>query len=200
MKGFGCAITNSWVGLLYVDIVWYYAHTGKMGGLLFVQNDLKAHWALWWLHSQQQMCRPVLLSMCAFGVSMVYAYILALRTKTHALMSSVWLIIRHWITPKLTSPLCIVKVKMSHGQNDMNKSIFAPPSSSCMLRRKLHINLRGQETSAYFPFVPCPLPLTEGHHKPHFSHVRMEQRGILRPTLFVFLSPDDVGGYKAERN
>lgn len=34
--------------------------------------------------------------------------------------------IHQWTMAKLTSPLCIVKVKMSHGQNDMNKSTFAP--------------------------------------------------------------------------
>lgn len=70
---------------------------------------------------------------------------------------------------------------------------------------KLHIHLRGQETSAYFHFAPWPLPDSEGHQKRHFIRIIMEQRGVgvffLRPTLiWFFLNPADVGGYKAERN
>lgn len=91
--------------------------------------------------------------------------------------------IQQWTMPKLTSPLCIVKVKTSRGQNDMNKSIFAPLSSLSDRGENCKSILRGHETSAYFYFVPWPLSDTEGHSKRHFSRIIMDQRGILRPTL-----------------
>lgn len=77
----------------------------------------------------------------AFGVSMVCAYVLVACMNELNVMDYSAL-----DYPKLTSPSCIVKVKMTHGQNDMNKSIS--PLRVCW--EENCINLNGQETSAYF--------------------------------------------------
>ena len=51
---------------------------------------------------------------------------------------------------KLTSPLCIVKVKTTRGQNDMNKSIIGPPPCSSMreLRGENCISIFGDRRQA----------------------------------------------------
>lgn len=87
----------------------------------------------------------------------------------------------HWITPKINiAPVYCQSENDPGGQNDMNKSIIAPPCSSMreLEGGKLHIHLRGQETSAYFHFAPWPLPDSEGHQKRHFIRIIMEQRGV----------------------
>lgn len=61
----------------------------------------------------------------------IYAHIwgfhgLSIHLHSNALMGYSWLIIRHFIMPTLASPLCIVKVKMTHRQNDLNRFISPP--------------------------------------------------------------------------
>lgn len=151
---------------------------------------LKIHHALWWLHSEQRDDPSAPSTLKPYTIVCVCAFwrFHGLRIHHHGCAHGNACIKRaacDWLCTiglrqKLTSPLCIVKVKTTRGQNDMNKSIIAPPCSSMreLEGGKLHIHLRGQETSAYFHFAPWPLPDSEGHQKRHFIRIIMEQRGV----------------------
>lgn len=102
---------------------------------------LKTHHALWWLHSEQHDDPSAPSTLKPYTIVCVCAIwrFHGLRIHHHGCAHGNACIKRaacDWLCTiglrqKLTSPLCIVKVKTTRGQNDMNKSIIAPPAPRC---------------------------------------------------------------------